>query len=121
MSSKEFSRICKDLCNINETVDIGVSQNCIKFYVDNEAIVGGFTLNNNDSEKLDLQLKTETNNNINLEFFLKYLNAFTKLSSTSQQVNLYLSKTFPFIAQYKLGNLGEIKFYLNPINKEDKT
>ena len=39
---------------------------------------------------------------------------FTKISSTGQQVNLYLSKDFPLIVQYKLGDLGEIKFYLNP-------
>ena len=118
MPSSEFARICKVLYAIDETVDIGVNQNCIKFYVDNETIVGGITLNNNDSENLELKCKTVTNTDINLEFFLKYLNMFTKMCSTGQQVNLHLSKIYPLIVQFKFDELGEIKFYLDPKFKE---
>ena len=83
------------------------NQNSIKFYVDNESIVGGITLNNNDSENLELQCKTVTNIDINLEFFLKYLIRFTKMCSTGQQVNLYLSKIYPLIVQFKFDELGD--------------
>ena len=103
MSSSEFSRICRELYAINETVNIEVDKNYIKFYVNNESIGGGFTLESNDSENEDLQCKIETEGNvINLAFALRYLNMFTKASSIGQQVNLYLSKEFPLIVQYKV-------------------
>ena len=122
MSSSEFSRICRELYAINETVNIEVDKNYIKFYVNNENIGGGFTLEANDSESEDLQCKIETEgNNINLAFALRYLNMFTKASAIGQQVNLYLSKEFPLLVQYKLAELGVLKFYLAPrINNEDE-
>jgi proliferating cell nuclear antigen len=122
MSSSEFSRICRELYAINETVNIEVDKNYIKFYVNNESIGGGFTLESNDSENEDLQCKIETEGNvINLAFALRYLNMFTKASSIGQQVNLYLSKEFPLMVQYKLAELGVLKFYLAPrISNEDE-
>ena len=122
MSSSEFSRICRELYAINETVNIEVDKNYIKFYVNNESIGGGFTLESNDSENEDLQCKIETEGNvINLAFALRYLNMFTKASSIGQQVNLYLSKEYPLMVQYKLAELGVLKFYLAPrISNEDE-
>ena len=39
---------------------------------------------------------------------------FTKASSIGQQVSLFLSKEFPLMVQYKLAELGMLKFYLAP-------
>ena len=114
MSSSEFSRICRELYSINETVNIEVDKNFIKFYVNNENIGGGFTLESNDSENSDLQCKIETDSVVNLAFALRYLNMFTKASSIGQQVDLFLSKEFPLMVQYKLAELGVLKFYLAP-------
>ncbi len=114
MSSSEFSRICRELYAINETVNIEADKNYIKFYVNNENIGGGFTLESNDSENADLQCKIETDSVVNLAFALRYLNMFTKASSIGQQVNLFLSKEFPLMVQYKLAELGVLKFYLAP-------
>ena len=57
MSSSEFSRICRELSSINETVNIEADKNYIKFYVNNENICGGFTLEANDSDNIDLKCK----------------------------------------------------------------
>ena len=114
MSSSEFSRICRELYAINETVNIEADSEYIKFSVNNENIGGGFTLEKNDSDNLDLQCKIETDTNVKLSFALRYLNMFTKASSIGQQVNLYLSKEFPLMVQYKLEELGQLKFYLAP-------
>ena len=51
---------------------------------------------------------------VNLAFALRYLNMFTKASAIGQQVSLYLSKEFPLMVQYQLGELGVLKFYLAP-------
>ena len=114
MSSSEFSRICRELYAINETVNIEADKNYIKFYVNNENIGGGFTLESNDSDNMDLQCKIETDSVVNLAFALRYLNMFTKASSIGQQVSLFLSKEYPLMVQYKLAELGVLKFYLAP-------
>ena len=114
MSSSEFSRICRELYAINETVNIEADSDYIKFSVNNENIGGGFTLEKNDSDNLDIQCKIETDTNVKLAFALRYLNMFTKASSIGQQVNLFLSKEFPLMVQYKLEELGTLKFYLAP-------
>ena len=114
MSSNEFSRICRELYVINETVNISSEQNCVKFYVINESISGGFTFDANNSDNPELQCKIEVVTNVNLPFSLRYLNMFTKASSISQQVELYLSKEFPLMLKYKLAELGILQFYLAP-------
>ena len=45
---------------------------------------------------------------------------FTKASSIGQQVTLYISKEFPLMAEYKLAELGVLKFYLAPRISEDE-
>ena len=107
-----FFWIWRELYVINETVNIEADKNYIKFYVNNENIGGGFTLEANDSDNTDLQCRIETNSVVNLAFALRYLNMFTKASSIGQQVSLFLSKEFPLIVQYKLAELGVLKFYL---------
>ena len=42
------------------------------------------------------------------------MNKFTKASSFGKQINLFLSNKFPLIVLYKIGELGFLKFYLNP-------
>ena len=121
LSSSEFGKMCRELYSINETVNIEVCKNYIKLYVNNETIGGGFTLEPNDSEDVDKQCIIKSDNLINLAFALRYLNMLTKASSLGPQVNLYISKEFPLMVEYKLGELGILKFYLAPrISDKDK-
>ena len=119
MSSSEFSRICKELYAINETVNIEADKNYFRFYVNNASVGGGFTFESNDSENIELQCKIETDNAVNLAFALRYLNMFTKAASIAQQVNLFLSKEYPLMVQYKMAELGVLKFYLAPRISDD--
>ena len=114
MPSSEFSRIPRVLFAINETINIEVDKNCVKFYINNENIKGGFILESNNSENIDLQCKIETDNVVNLAFALNYLYMLSKASFIGQQVNLFLSQKCSLMIQYKLGELGELKFYLAP-------
>jgi proliferating cell nuclear antigen len=45
---------------------------------------------------------------------------FTKASSLSQLVTLYLSTEFPLMVEYKLDNLGVLRFYLAPRISDEK-
>jgi proliferating cell nuclear antigen len=120
LSSLEFGKICRELNSINETVNIEISKSYVKFYVNNESIGGGFTLEPNDSEDADKQCIIKNDDTLNLAFALRYLNMFAKASCLGQQVTLYISKEYPLLAEYKLAELGVLKYYLAPRIAEDE-
>ena len=112
-SSSEFTRICRELYSLNETVNIETSKNSIKFSVNSENIGGSIKIEENDSSNQDEQCNIQVEETVNLAFALRYLNMFTKASSLSPQVTLYLSVEFPLMVEYKLAQLGILKFYLD--------
>ena len=121
MSSGEFTRICRELYSLNETVNIETTKNVITFGVNSESVGGMIKIEENDSDNLDEQtLINVEDEGVNLAFALRYLNMFTKASSLSQQVSLYLSKEFPLMVEYKLQQLGVLKFYLAPRISNDE-
>lgn len=120
MSSTEFARICRELYAINETVIIETTKDYIKFDVNNTNIGGGFKIEKNDTTEIEEQCIIANETDVNLSFALRYLNMFTKASAVGQQVTLYLSKEYPLMVEYKLGELGVLKFYLAPRIDDNK-
>ena len=84
MSSSEFARITRELYAINETVQIVVDKNFVKFSVANETIGGGFTYEPNDSDSLEQKLVITSDSKVDLAFALRYLTMFTKASTIGQ-------------------------------------
>ena len=118
-SSSEFTRICRELYSLNETVNIETSKNSIKFSVNSENVGGSIKIEENDSSNQDEQCNIQVEETVNLAFALRYLNMFTKASSLSPLVSLYLSVEFPLMVEYKLAQLGVLKFYLAPRISDD--
>ena len=119
MSSSEFTRLCRELYSLNETVNIETTKDSIKFSVNSENIGGSIKIEENDSGNQDEQCNIQVEETVNLAFALRYLNMFTKASSLSPQVTLYLSVEFPLMVEYKLAQLGVLKFYLAPRISDD--
>ena len=118
-SSSEFTRICRELYSLNETVNIETSKNSIKFSVNSENVGGSIKIEENDSNNTDEQCIIQVDETVNLAFALRYLNMFTKASTLSPLVSLYLSTEFPLMVEYKLAQLGVLKFYLAPRISDD--
>ena len=119
MSSSEFTRICRELYSLNETVNIETTKDSIKFSVNSENIGGSIKIEENDSSNQDEQCNIQVEETVNLAFALRYLNMFTKASTLSPLVSLYLSTEFPLMVEYKLAQLGVLKFYLAPRISDD--
>ncbi len=67
MSSSEFTRICRELYQLSETVMIETNKNFIKFTVAGETVGGTIKIDANDScEKDEMTI-------INVEFMFKYI------------------------------------------------
>lgn len=120
ISSNEFSKICKDLYSLSETVNIETTKQFIKFSVNNDSIKGGVTIEANESALQEEQCVIHSDADVNLAFALRYLNMFTKAGQLSPQVSLYLSTEFPLMIEFKITELGTLRFYLAPRISDDK-
>ena len=89
MSSSEFTRICRELYQLAETVIIETNKTYIKFSVSSEVVGGSIKIDANDGEK-DEKTVVDVEEPVSLAFALRYLNMFTKASSLSQQVKIIL-------------------------------
>jgi len=116
MPAAEFQRICKDLSVLGDTATIAVGKEGVKFSVAGELGSGNMTLRSSSSvdTKEDDQIEVTFDEPVALNFALRYLNFFTKATPLSGTVLLSLSKDVPLVVEYRLEDLGHIRFYLAP-------
>ena len=116
MPAAEFQRICKDLSILGDTVTIAIGKEGVKFSVQGEMGSGNMTMRSNTSvdTKEDDQVEVHFEEPVALNFALRYLNFFTKATPLSGTVLLSLSKDVPLVVEYRLEDLGHIRFYLAP-------
>ena len=116
MPASEFQRICKDMAILGDTVTIAVGKDGVKFSVAGELGSGNMTIRSNTSvdTKEEDQVEVQFDEPVALNFALRYLNFFTKATPLSGTVLLSLSKDVPLVVEYRLEDLGHIRFYLAP-------
>lgn len=51
---------------------------------------------------------------VSLTFALRYMNSFTKATPLSSTVTISLSSELPVVVEYKIAEMGYIRFYLAP-------
>lgn len=61
----------------------------------------------------------EMNEPVTLTFALRYMNSFTKATPLSNTVTISLSSDLPVVVEYKIAEMGYIRFYLAPKIEED--
>jgi len=112
MPSDDFQKICKDMSNLADKIEIKNIGNKLIFscsgdFADQETVCsehGGLTFDkNNDSYKV-----------IQGYYNLRHLVLFTKCTHLSNNVQIFMKNDFPLIIQYKVGSLGYLKLALAP-------
>jgi len=59
---------------------------------------------------------------VSLSFALRYMNSFTKATPLSDTVTISLSSELPVVVEYKVAEMGYIRYYLAPkIEEEEDT
>ena len=116
MPAAEFQRICKDLSILGDTVTIAVGKDGVKFSVAGEMGSGNMTIRPNSSvdTKEDEQVEVNFEEPVALNFALRYLNFFTKATPLSGTVIVSLSKDVPLVVEYRIEEMGHIRYYLAP-------
>ena len=57
---------------------------------------------------------------VTLTFALRYMNSFTKATPLSNTVTISMSSELPIVVEYKIAEMGYIRFYLAPKIEEDE-
>ncbi|XP_046860580.1 proliferating cell nuclear antigen-like [Xenia sp. Carnegie-2017] len=115
MPSSELQRICRDLSQIGDSIGIACTKEGVQFSTSGDLGSGNISLRQNacvDNE--EDQVSIQLNEPCNLTFASRYLNFFTKATPLSNIVTLSLKADVPLVVEYKVGDIGSIKFYLAP-------
>jgi len=123
LPASEFQRICRDMTTLGDTVGIAVTKEGVKFSSSGELGTGNVTLrptsavDGKPAEETTIQLQDP----VNLTFALRYLQSFTKATGLSDAVQLSMSNEVPLATEYRIGDLGFIRYYLAPKIDDDSS
>ncbi|KAL8171592.1 hypothetical protein V2J09_023396 [Rumex salicifolius] len=121
MPAGEFASICHSLTAIGDTVTISVSKQGVTFSVKGDIGNGNITCRHNTSvDKPEEATIIEMKEPVMLTFALKYVNTFTKATSLSNQVTLSIQLDMPAVFEYKIAEMGYVRFYLAPKIEEEE-
>ena len=113
MPSNDFQKICRDMHNIADNMEIKSVGNQLLFsckgdYAEQETCLGethagmSFIQNSNPEEV------------VQGVFALKHLVLFTKCTNLCNSIELYLKNDYPLIIKYNVASLGNVKLCLAP-------
>ena len=114
MGSGEFSRICKELYSISETVSVTTNREFVQFSVDGDVGSGSVKLGPNEGAGKGDQTVLEINDSVEQQFALRYLNLFNKAATLTSFTRLCLHQEQPLVIEYNIENLGALKYFLAP-------
>ncbi len=119
-NASEFTKLCRELYQVAETVNIEAAEDNVVFSVEGDMGKGKVALSETLGEKVEDKTSIEVKEPVKLAFALRYLNMFNKASSCSPAVSLMLSSETPLVVEYAMDKLGALKFYLAPKISEEK-
>ena len=119
INAGEFSKICRELYSLNETMTISTNADSVQFAVESEAGSGSIRIGVNEGMTKEQQTLIEVTEPCEQQFAIRYLNMFNKAAPLSTHTRLCLHQEQPLVVEYEIGNLGVLKYYLAPkINDE---
>ncbi|CAI2374504.1 unnamed protein product [Moneuplotes crassus] len=118
MNSNEFTKICKELGVISDTVGITTTLDYVEFSVTGDIGSGNIKINTSTGE-IDQSGNPDAKGDkadvlVELSFALKYLTMFTKAAPLANEVSLQMSKDTPLVVQFEMSGLGNLFYYLAP-------
>ncbi|XP_046392856.1 proliferating cell nuclear antigen [Ischnura elegans] len=121
MPSGEFARICRDLSQFGESVVIACTKEGVKFSAAGDIGAANVKLAQTaNADKEEEAVTIDMQEPVTLTFACRYLNSFTKATPLSPVVQLSMSSDVPLVVEYRIGDIGHIRYYLAPkIEDED--
>merc|ERR1712084_86737 len=116
MPSAEFQKICRDLKEFGETMQMKASKEGITFSVAGDIGGGNVLLKPREAEKPEDKVTLTVHEPVTATFVLRYLVNFAKAAPLSGTVELGLGPDAPLLVKYDLerSENGFMQFYLAP-------
>merc|ERR1711988_676980 len=116
LPSGEFQKICRDLREFGETMQMSASKEGIKFSVAGDVGSGNVMLKPREAEKPEDKVTLTVHEPVTATFALRYLVNFSKAAPLSGVVELGLGPDAPLLVRYDLekADNGFLQFYLAP-------
>merc|ERR1712151_1142937 len=116
MPSAEFQKICRDLKEFGETMQMKASKEGITFSVQGDVGVGNVMLKPREAEKPEDKVTLTVHEPVSATFALRYLVNFSKAAPLCSCVELGLGPDAPLLVRYDLDKAdnGFMQFYLAP-------
>ncbi|NXE41053.1 PCNA protein, partial [Ptilorrhoa leucosticta] len=106
---------CHQILHIGDAVVISCAKDGVKFSANGELGNGNIKLSQTSNvDKEEEAVTIEMNEPVQLTFALRYLNFFTKATPLSPTVTLSMSADVPLVVEYKIADMGHLKYYLAP-------
>ena len=112
LPSADFQKICRDMNNIAENVEIKNINNQLIFTCKGDFCNQCTVLS--DHEGINTIVNKNDGEIVQGEFSLKYLVLFTKCTNLCNTVELYLKNDYPLITNWSCASLGTLKLCLSP-------
>merc|ERR1712125_287211 len=116
LPSSEFQKICRDLKEFGETMQMSASKEGIKFSVQGDVGSGNVMLKPRESERPEERVTLTVQEPVTATFALRYLVNFAKAAPLCGVVELGLGPDAPLLVRYDLekSDNGHMQFYLAP-------
>merc|ERR1712203_1016610 len=116
LPSAEFQKICRDLKEFGETMQVKAGKDGITFNVQGDVGAGNVMLKPRESEKPEEKVTLTVHEPVTATFALRYLVNFAKAAPLCGTVELGLGPDAPLLVKYDLENSenGHMQFYLAP-------
>merc|ERR1712187_726516 len=114
LPSAEFLKVCRDLKEFGETMQIQASKDGIRFSVQGDVGSGNVVLKPRESEKPEERVSLKVDEPVTATFALRYLVTFSKAAPLCSTVESGLGPDSPLSVKYALENAdnGCMQFYL---------
>merc|ERR1712013_691095 len=116
MPSGEFQKICRDLKEFGETMQMKASKEGITFSVQGDMGTGNVMLKPRESEKPEERVTLTVHEPVTATFALRYLVNFAKAAPLCSFVELGMGPDAPLMVKYDVeaSDNGYMQFYLAP-------
>ena len=114
MPSNDFQKICRDMYNVADFVEIKNINTQLIFACKGEFCLQETILSDSKNGGINSIITSNTDEIVQGVFNLKYLVLFTKCTNLCNTVELYLKNDYALIIKYQVASLGEIKLCLAP-------
>ena len=114
INSMEFAKVCKELTQLSDALTISTQKEEVQLSVEGTAGHGFIKLTSNDSDRKEDQTLIEVESAVQQQFALNYLNLFNKASNLSTFTRLCLHQEQPLVTEFKIDQLGILRYYLAP-------